>query len=148
MQGDTMNERTRRDANKAAVLRFNRDVLERGDEAAFRALVAPGFANRTAPPGVAPDADGMFAMVTRVLRTAFPDLAVEIHDMVAEGDRVTTRKTIRGTHRGALFGIPATNTKVAIDVIDVVRLEEGRYVEHWGMTTLGEVARTLQRGTR
>lgn len=130
--------------NKAAVLRFNRDVIERGDEAAFRELMAPGFVNRTAVPGMSAGPDGMRAMFEQVLRPALGELRVEIHDQVAEGDKVTTRKTIHGTHRGPLLGVPATGEPVAIDVIDIVRLEGGRYAEHWGVNTLPSVLASLQ----
>jgi predicted ester cyclase len=54
-----------------------------------------------------------------------------IEDMLAEGDRVATRKTFRGTHRGELLGIPPTGKPVAIGLIDMVRLEHGRVVESW-----------------
>jgi predicted ester cyclase len=131
-------------ANKAVVLRFNREVIERGDKAAFRALVAPDFVNRTAPPGLDPGPDGLLHMLNQVLRTAFPDLRVEIHDQIAEGDRVTTRKTLRGTHRGPIMGIAATGREVAIEVIDIVRVRDGRYVEHWGLNTLPAVLAQLR----
>jgi predicted ester cyclase len=135
------NEQTR-EANKATVRRFNVDVIERGDAAAFEALMAPDFVNRTAPPGMPAGPDGMRFMFEKVLRPALPDLRVEIHDQIAEGDRVTTRKTIRGTQRGELFGVAPTNERVAIDVIDIVRVKDGRYVEHWGVSTLAsEIAR-------
>jgi len=129
--------------NKAAVVRFNKEVIEQGDEGAFGDLMAPDFVNRTAPPGAPPGAAGMWMTFTQVLRPAFPDLRVVIHDQIAEGDKVTTRKTIHGTHRGELLGIPATNQRVAIEVIDIVRLENGRYVEHWGVNTLATVLASL-----
>jgi len=131
-------------ANKSAVLRFNREVIERGDERAFRDLMAPQFVNRTAPPGAPSGSDSMLHTFNRVLRPAFPDLQVEIHEQIAEGDKVTTRKTIHGTHRGELLGIPATNRRISIDVIDIVRLENGRYVEHWGLNTLPTVLASLR----
>jgi len=130
--------------NKSAVLRFNKEVIERGDESTFRALMAPEFVNRTAPPGAPNGADGMLHTFNRVLRPAFPDLQVEIHEQIAEGDKVTTRKTIHGTHRGELLGIPATNRRISIDVIDIVRLDNGRYVEHWGLNTLPTVLASLR----
>ena len=130
--------------NKAVVLRFNREVIERGDVAAFEEIMAPDFINRTAAPGMSPDRDGMLAMVNGVLRPAFPDLRVEIHDQIAEGDRVTTRKTIHGTHTGPLHGIEPTGKPVAIQVIDIVRLREGRYLEHWGINTLPVVLAQLR----
>jgi predicted ester cyclase len=131
-------------ANKAVVARFNKEVIERGDEAAFRELMAPDFVNRSAPPGMPNGPEGMIHTFNKILRPALPDLTVEIHDQVAEGDKVTTRKTIRGTHRGELLGVPATNKPVAIDVIDIVRVKDGRYVEHWGVNTLASVLAQLK----
>jgi predicted ester cyclase len=130
--------------NKAVVLRFNRDVIEGGDVAAFEEIMAPDFVNRTAPPGMSPGRDGMLAMFNGVLRPAFPDLRVEIHDQIAEGDKVTTRKTIHGTHTGRLQGIAPTGKAIAIEVIDIVRLREGRYVEHWCINTLPVVLAQLK----
>jgi predicted ester cyclase len=132
--------------NKAAVVRFNKEFIERGDEAAFRELVAPDFVNRTAASGMSPGPDGLLFTFNRLLRPAIPDLTVEIHDQVAEGDKVTTRKTIRGTHQGDLFGIAPTGKSVAIDVIDIVRLRDGKYVEHWGVNTLANVLAQLRGG--
>lgn len=131
-------------ANKQVVLRFNREVIEQGNADSLKDLLSPEFVNHTVAPGMSPGPEGMWHTVDRILRPAFPDLRVEIHDQVAEGDKVTTRKTIHGTHRGELFGIPPTNLPVAIQVIDIVRLEGGRYVEHWGVSTLATVVATLR----
>jgi predicted ester cyclase len=122
--------------NKDVVLRFNREVIGRGSEEAFRELVDCSFVNRTAPLGLSPGPDGMRHMLTKVLRQAFPDLSVEVHDQIAEGDLVTTRKTLHGTHRGELMGIAPTGKSVSIEVIDIVRVRDGKYVEHWGINTL------------
>ena len=132
--------------NKAIVLRFNREVIEQGSEAAFRELMDPAFVNRTAAPGVSPGPDGMLFMFERVLRPALRDIRVEVHDQIAEGDKVVTRKTIHGTHGGEIFGIPATNRPVAIEVTDIVRVQGGKYIEHWGANNLPSVVAEL-RGT-
>jgi predicted ester cyclase len=129
---------------EAVVVRFNDEVIAQGNEATFRELMSPDFVNRTAPPGAPTGPEGMLATFNRVLRPALPDLSVEIHDQVAEGDKVTTRKTIRGTHCGELFGIAPTGKRVEIDVIDIVRLANGRYVEHWGVNTLPSVLSVLR----
>ena len=130
--------------NKAAVIRFNREVIERGDQTAFDELMDPAFVNHTAAPGMAPGPEGMRFMFEQVLRPALPDLVVVIHDQVAEGDKVTTRKTISGTHRGSLLGVAATERRVSIEVIDIVRVHEGRYIEHWGVNTLPSVLAALR----
>jgi steroid delta-isomerase-like uncharacterized protein len=133
------------ESNKEVVRRFNREVIERGDERAFAALLAPDFVNRSAGPGMPTGADGMRYVLLGVLRPALPDLSVEIHDQIAEGDLVTTRKTLRGTHRGDLFGLPATGKKVEIQVMDIVRVRNGQYVEHWGMNDLATVMEGLKK---
>lgn len=56
---------------------------------------------------------------------------------------VTTRKTISGTQTGQLLGVPATGKAVSIEVIDMVRVKDGKYFEHWGITTLPELLATL-----
>jgi predicted ester cyclase len=70
---------------------------------------------------------------------------VEILDQVAEGDKVTTRKTFRGTHTDDFMGIPPSHKKVAINVIDIIRLKDGKYAEHWGSSNLAEVMAELSR---
>lgn len=139
-----MHSRERLKQNKAVVVRFNREVIEQGSEDAFRELVAPDFVNRTAAPGMPNGPEGMLHTFNRVLRPALPDLTVTIHEQIAEGDKVTTRKTISGTQRGPLLGVEATNQRIQIEVIDIVRVENGRYQEHWGINTLPTVLALLR----
>ena len=62
------------------------------------------------------------------LRAAFPDLHAVIHEQIAEGDKVMTRKTFCGTHRGEFRGVSPTGRQVSIDI---VRIANGQMVEHW-----------------
>lgn len=65
---------------------------------------------------------------------AFPDLNFRIDDIVAEGDRVVTRMTARATHLGDYMGLPRTGKKINCAVLGIARLENGKIVEHWGVT--------------
>ncbi len=130
-------------SNKAIVIRFNKEVIEQGILTTFNKIMHSDFINRTAPPN-ANGADGMWHTFNTILRPAFPDLVVEIYDQLAEGDKVTTRKAIVGTHTGSLMGIPPTGKKIKIDVIDIVRLRDGKYFEHWGLNTLQTVLAELK----
>lgn len=121
---------------KEVVRQFNLRVIEQGDRAAFEALMAPDFVNHSALPGASAGPEGMWRTFEQVLRPALSDLRVDIHEQLCDGDKVTTRKTIHGVHTGTLAGIAATGRKVAIDAIDIVRVQGGRYVEHWGLNTL------------
>ncbi len=132
------------ETNKEIVRRFNLEVIERGDRAAFESLMATDFVNRTATPGAPNDAESMWNTFQNVLRPALSRMTVSIHDQVAEGDKVTTRKTISGLHGGPLLGISATGKAVSIEVIDIVRISDGKYSEHWGINTLANVLAALK----
>jgi predicted ester cyclase len=118
------------ESNKALVRRFVEEVQSQGRLEVLDELVAPTFVNHTAPPGVPPDREGI-KQLTALFRTAFPDGRMIVEDMIAEGDRVTTRKTFRGTHQGAFMGLPPTGKPVEIGLIDIVRVVDGHVVEHW-----------------
>jgi predicted ester cyclase len=62
---------------------------------------------------------------------AFPDCQFTIEDMIAEGDRVATKKTFTGTHKGEFNGIPPTGRRVTLTFVDILRLRDGKIVEHW-----------------
>jgi len=64
-------------------------------------------------------------------RNAFPDVRLIIEDQVAEGDKVATRYTASGTHRGELMGIAPTGNRVEIKGISITRIEDGKIVEDW-----------------
>jgi predicted ester cyclase len=66
-----------------------------------------------------------------MFREAFPDSYFTVEDMIAEGDKVVTRKTFHGTHEGEFIGIPPSGKTVTIELIDIVRISEGMVVEHW-----------------
>lgn len=125
-------EKNLQDANKATVTRFNKAFIEGGDMQVFDDIIAPDFINHTAPPGSPTDGSGVVYFFNHMLRPAFPDLAVEIYDQVAEGDKVTTRKAFHGTHQGEFMGIAATGKKVIFPVIDILTLKDGQFIEHWG----------------
>jgi len=55
-----------------------------------------------------------------------------VEDIVAVGDRVAFRATIRGTHKGSFQNIAPTGKQVAVSALDIVRIENGRFIEHWG----------------
>jgi steroid delta-isomerase-like uncharacterized protein len=65
------------------------------------------------------------------LHNAFPDLHFTIEDQIAEGDRVVTRWSARGTHTGEFQGIPPTGTHFRLTGIDIDRIANGKVVECW-----------------
>lgn len=119
--------------NKAIVSRVNKEFIEGGNVNTVYEIFAPEFINHTAPPGSPQGPEAVIYFFNQLLKPAFPDLKVEIHDMVAEGDKVTTRKSLYATHKGEFFGIKPTLKSVVMEVIDIIELRDGKYIAHWGI---------------
>jgi steroid delta-isomerase-like uncharacterized protein len=124
--------RTHAEANKQVVRRFVDEYQTAANERSFAELLHPEVVDRSRPPGIAEGAEGVRQQF-EAFRAAFPDFHAVIHDQIAEGDKVVTRKVFHGTHRGELMGIPPTGREVQIEVIDIVRVEGGQIVEHWNV---------------
>jgi predicted ester cyclase len=115
---------------KTVVRRFVEEYQSGADEHAFAELLHPDVLDHSRPPGIAPGAEGVRQQFDG-FRAAFAGFRAEILDQVTEGDKVVTRKVFRGTHAGAFNGIEPTGAEVEIHVIDIVRVHDGRIVEHW-----------------
>jgi predicted ester cyclase len=118
--------------NKALVRRFVDEVQSGGNIDLIDEICSPEFVNHSAPPGLPADREGI-KILTNMFRGTFPDSYFTVEDMIAEGDKVATRKTFHGTHEGEFMGIPPTGRRVSMGLIDIVRVSEGRVVEHWSM---------------
>lgn len=116
--------------NKDVVRRVFEDVIPAGDRDAMRALMAPDFVDHDPLPGQPAGAEAG-AYVVDTMHGAHPDLRFAIDDLVAEGDRVTIRWTLRGTNTGPLLGRPPTGRPVELKAIVIFRLAAGRLAERW-----------------
>lgn len=86
-------------------------------------------------PKIMPDMPSGLEGAKQVHRTTLlgmPDFRTEILDLFAEGDRVAARVLMTGTHTGNFYGIPATEKRVEFTGMYIVRIENGKIVEHWG----------------
>lgn len=117
--------------NKALVRREIEEVFNRGNLDAAEELYAPDYVGHD--PTEPEDIRGLEGarQYAAVFRSAFPDLQATVEDQVAEGDRVATRITVRGTHQGELEGIAPTGNRVEIVGIFISRIEGGKIVEDW-----------------
>lgn len=119
--------------NKALFRRLVEEVFNQGNVSIIDELLAPNFVEREVlPPGTPGGREGV-KQLTMMFRTAFPDFNVSIDDMIAEGDKVVARTTWNGTQKGEFMGIPPGGKRVSFDVIDIIRVSEGKGVEHWGV---------------
>jgi steroid delta-isomerase-like uncharacterized protein len=115
--------------NEAVVRRLVEEVLNRGQTGLLAELVAVDHVGHD-PLGDHYGPEGLRIAVAEY-RAAFPDLSVTVEDLVAEGDKVARRFTLRGTHAGPFMGIPATGRAVAASGIAIDRLAGGKVAESW-----------------
>ena len=66
-------------------------------------------------------------------RQAFPDLRVGIDDILADGEKVVIRSTIKGTQKGTFMNMPPTGKQISVEAIDIVCVSSGKIVQHWGL---------------
>jgi predicted ester cyclase len=107
---------------------FNRGDLAVAEELTARDLVE----HQDFGPGHATGADGVKAVI-QSLRRAFSDFHLEIEDLVVDGQLVWLRMTGTGTHDGPFMGHQPTGKRMRTPVFDVLRIVDGRMVEHWGV---------------
>ena len=118
------------DANKALIRQVFEKVIPAGDAAAMRELVAPGWIDHDPLPGQPVGVEGAEYVVS-TMHGAHPDLRFSIDDLIAEGDRVTIRWTLRGTNTGPMLGRPPTGRTVELAAIVIFRITNGRIAERW-----------------
>ena len=115
--------------NKAINRRFFEEVWSQGNLTAVDELCAPNLIYRL-PTGPTHGLEE-FKQLATMYRTAFPDLDIPMEDMIVAADKVVTRWTAHGTHKGDLMGVPPTGKQVTVTGILISRFEGGKLVEGW-----------------
>ena len=115
--------------NEAVVRRLVEEVLNQGQTGLLATLVAADHVGHD-PLGDHYGPEGARIVVAEY-RTAFPDLVVTIEDLIAAGDTVAWRFTLRGTHAGPFMGLLPTGRAVTAAGIAIDRVVDGRVVESW-----------------
>ena len=112
-------------------------AMEAGDEEAVFAFFAPEFAShvtrRVNPDAVGTDIRGQELEWWTQVRSAFPDMVFSVDLLIESDDLVVSNWTVRGTHTGTPFyGVGASGEPVEINGTAILRLRDGKIVEHWG----------------
>lgn len=119
--------------NKALIKRWFDEVWNQGNSKVIDELLAEdgvihGLVDANGNPVTGLQA---FHEFHNQFREAFSDLDISIDDVVAEGDRVVARCSVRGSHTGASLGFAATNAPVQFEGIAIMRIRDGKIVEAW-----------------
>jgi steroid delta-isomerase-like uncharacterized protein len=117
----------------AATARRMYDLINAGDIDAFGDLLADDFIEHEELPDLSPSKDGVKTFF-RIQLAAFPDLRMDVQDIVADDAKVVARVRYTGTHQGDFQGMPATGKSVDVQLIDIFGFDsDGRVREHWGV---------------
>ncbi|MBI1281530.1 MAG: ester cyclase [Anaerolineaceae bacterium] len=117
------------DQNKALVQNFEELINSRNLETALT-LFSPDYVDHTPAIGLPSGIEGVRAFHSMMF-AAFPDRRVTSSEMIAEGDKVVHRLRGELTHKGAFMGMPPTGKHITWSCIDIWRIANGKFVEHW-----------------
>lgn len=115
---------------KSLVRRYLEEVYNKNNPSVLDEVLAPNY-RRYLASGAALSREEQRQRLAG-MRVAFPNLHVDIERLIAEGDFVTAQVVVRGTQRGAFAGVGPTGRTIAVPAIDIVRVDSGKLVEHWG----------------
>ncbi len=117
--------------NKEIVRGYVQAILVERDFGRFTEFTAPGFSiDRSAVPEAIAGKDALHTQMD-MLYAAFPDLALSIVEIVAEGDLVVVRFEAPGTHQGTFAGIPATAKPAVWKGLVMYHVVDGKISEAW-----------------
>lgn len=105
---------------------YNHNDLDFLNEVLSEDLLTPNIM-----PGIPPGLEGAKA-AHRIMLAGFPDYQTIIEDIISEGDKVVARIKMTGTHTGEFMSIPPTGKRISFTGIYIVRIVNGKIVEHWG----------------
>ena len=117
------------ETNKKIILRIFNEGFSQGKFEVFDELISDKFVNHGIPN--APTGINGFRTIVRQFLNAFPDLKINVEQIIAEGDTVACRGFATGTHDGEFMGVQATGRKVRFQFVDFWKLSNGRCTENW-----------------
>ena len=127
---------------KALVRSYIAEVWTKGNLDAIDIFFSPDYRRYLSPTAEPLLLDGQKQRIA-AFRSAFPDIRITIEDVFSEDDYVIFRSTLHGTHQGVFQGIPPTEKTITVTLVDVIRVEHGKFIEHWGGPDLFDLLKQL-----
>jgi predicted ester cyclase len=128
--------------NKALVRRYQ-DAYNTNNLDALDDILSPEIATPAMLPGFPPGIEGI-KQVHRATLAAWPDAHAEIEDLIAEGDQVAARITLTGAAVNPGFGLPGTGNRFRVGGMYIVRIANGKIVEHTGWEDVMSLMQQIQ----
>lgn len=128
--------------NEAILRRYIEEVWHKQNPAAAEDFLAPNY-NRYRSPTTSPLNRDQQKQLLISFRTAFPDIELFIEEIITDGNRLAMRSTMRATHQGEIFGIAPTGKPITVGLVDVIHIENGKFVAQWGGPDLLDLVQQL-----
>lgn len=116
--------------NKEVVGRFIQEFKNNANHGIVDELTTTGFTHHLTDPRLPAGREGM-KIIGQSIVGGFPDVHVTVQEMMADGDKVIERTSVRATHTGEFNGIPPTGKEVGWTEIHIYRMEDGKIAELW-----------------
>jgi steroid delta-isomerase-like uncharacterized protein len=119
---------------RVAAMKRLYELINAGDIDGFGDQLADDFVEHDEAPGMEPTREGV-KQLFQMYRASFPDMRMEVEEVLPSGDKVVGRIRATGTHTGEAFmGLPASGKSVDVQLIDITRFDDdGLAHEHWGV---------------
>jgi steroid delta-isomerase-like uncharacterized protein len=120
----------------ATTMRSAYERINAGDVTGFGDLIADDYVEHDGVTDRPPTKEGTLAFF-RLLLSAFPDMRMDVEDLIASDDKTVARVRATATHHGEFMGVPPTGSRVDVQLIDIMRFHNGGLVcEHWGVADM------------
>ena len=128
--------------NKALLWRYIENVWDKQNPATVDEFLAPNYKRHRSPTATPLTREQQKRLLIQ-FRAAFPDIQLTVEEVIAEDNRIAFRSTIRATHQGELFGIAPTGKQITVGLVDIIHIENGKFVEQWGGPDLLDLVQQL-----
>ena len=119
------------EANKAIVRRFYEEVMSQGNVDLLDEIMAPDFADHGETLFGSPQGRDTLKQDITASRPVLGDLHVQLHDLIADGEMVGVRGTMRCTHQGTFLGVAASGNELTWNGLALFRVVDGKITERW-----------------
>jgi predicted ester cyclase len=113
--------------NKVLATRFYEEILNGRDMDVADEILDSQYIDHSAPAAGLENFKKYFVMIASV----FPDIKVQIEDMLIDADKAAVRLTIQGTQLGHFRGFPPTGQKVSWSGMDIIHISNHKIIERW-----------------
>jgi len=128
--------------NKTLLRRYIEEVWDKRNPAAVDDFLSLNYKRHRSPITAPLSREEQKQLLIR-FRAAFPDIQLKVEEVIVEDNCIAFRSTIRATHQGELFDIAPTGKQITVGLVDMIHIENGKFVEQWGGPDLLDLVQQL-----